>query len=231
MTLAARSEGLHQQPVARASFERRRRRQFGVQRPARRAAAPPSRRQAVASASRLRNRSCSTAWRCCSTQGWSSPLQESEPCRLERGGRLGRAALPVRALERVLGSVGAGEGALEVHGGAGAEHQRPASIDRPLAQRAPQPREQRAQRLARIGGRVLRPQELDQLVARDRPLAVHGQVGEHEPALAAGRLDGAAREFDGEAPAELDPHVGHEPNLTAPACPTQVGRGRRKDQP
>jgi hypothetical protein len=106
-------------------------------------------------------------------------------------------------------------GGLQVDVRGEAQRQRAAALDRALAERAPELREQRAQRLAGVGRQALRPQQRDQLVAGDRALAVDGQVGEHEPALAAGQLDLAPVQLDREPAAQLDPGAGHPPNLTA----------------
>jgi hypothetical protein len=66
-----------------------------------------------------------------------------------------------------------------------------------------------------MGRQVLRPQQPHQLVAGDGALAVDGEVGQHEPALARGQLHLTAVDLDREAPAQLDPGAGHAPNLTA----------------
>ena len=70
--------------------------------------------------------------------------------------------------------------------------------------RAPHARQQRAERLARIGGQALRPQQLDQLVAPDRAAAVDDQIGEGQAPLAPGQDRLAARQLDAERAAEPD---------------------------
>jgi hypothetical protein len=74
------------------------------------------------------------------------------------------------------------------------------------------------------GGVGFAPQGLGQLVARDVAVAVDGQVGEHQPALAAGQrgVQPLAVALDGQRPADLDPHrargrQGHA-NILAICC-------------
>ena len=69
-----------------------------------------------------------------------------------------------------------------------------------------QPREQRAQRRVRAGGRAPRPERLDQLVAPRRERAVDGEVGEQHARLTAREPPGqlAPGELDGEPAAQLD---------------------------
>ena len=75
------------------------------------------------------------------------------------------------------------------------------------------------------GGRIgFAPQGLGQLVARDAAVAVDYEVGEQQPALAAGQpgVQPLAVALDGQRPADLDPHrargrQGHA-NILAICC-------------
>ena len=80
------------------------------------------------------------------------------------------------------------------------------ALDHAWPQRPPQPREQRAQHLIGKRRRVRWPQQIDQLIASDRPATLAGQVSEQEAALATGQLlgDVAIPDRHLEAPTQPD---------------------------
>ena len=90
------------------------------------------------------------------------------------------ARLRVAGSERRVGALGGVQRGLEVDPRPGGQHE--LELAAPAqdvgADGAPHAREQGAERLARIGGQALRPQQLDQLVAPDRAAAVDDEIGE-----------------------------------------------------
>ena len=114
----------------------------------------------------------------------------------------------VVGLERRLGAAGSALGDLDVDPRLGPEleGQLRAADQALLADGAAQARQERAQRGLGRGGRVVGPEQLDQLVARDRAGAVVDQEREDQPALAAGQLllHPYAAELDAQRAAQRD---------------------------
>ena len=94
---------------------------------------------------------------------------------------------------------------VERHVGQG-EPQAAAPLDRVGPERPPQAREQRGEPGVGRTGRMVVPDDVDELVAAHRPVAVEREVGEQEPPLAArqGLLDPAPVDLDGQGAAQLD---------------------------
>jgi hypothetical protein len=113
---------------------------------------------------------------------------------------------PVRCLVGGFRALEIGVGGLDVDPRVGGQRERElaTALQRARAERGADLRQQRGEHVVGAGRRLVRPQQLDQLVARDRPLAVPGQVRHHKPGLAAAQADLAARDLDPHPPAQAD---------------------------
>ena len=155
--------------------------------------------------------------------GGGRPVAGDARGRGARGGRLGRLDVdPHRLLQRELGIAAPGR--------------------HPVAERLAQLGQQRRQRRLDRRGRPLGPQEVDEVRARGARGAAVEQVGEQQPALAAGEgaLERAPAVHDAQRPAEADRPAGlgiHGRDATGArrargACPScrqgcpKVGGGR-----
>ena len=206
--LAARSERLHQQPMAglaqrRLAHQLRRRPLGGV---------------GVRSAER--------------EPGLRERLERAQPQVVEVGAPLLHPRRVVAGEESAAGDLHRGRGGVarrrpvaardrgpralagrprlvDVDLGAGGQrqHQLPAPGQHVAPDRLAHLGQQRAQRLIGIRRRTVRPQRADQLVAGDRPVAVDHQHRQHERTLAARQplLDPPAVELDLQPPEEPDP--------------------------
>ena len=134
--------------------------------------------------------------------GQQRPLEQ----RQRRARPLGRAPR-VAAGERRLGLGGRRARRLDVEPHLGQrEPQVRAPLDGVGPERTPHAREQRGQPGVGRARRVVVPDDVDELVAPHRPLAVEREVGEQQPPLAARQvvLDPAPVDLDGEGAAQLD---------------------------
>ena len=128
---------------------------------------------------------------------------------LQRG--LGRSDCGLRIVtgERALGLLGAARDALEVDLGVlgQAQAQLGASVDQAVPDRAPHTRDDRAQTGLRRLGQVAGPEDVEQLLAVDRAVAVDDEEGEQRASLAARqpRRDRQPADHDPQRAAQLDP--------------------------
>src|SRR5215218_2763080 len=191
----------------------------------RRVPASPPARPARASSSSASSRSSSSSRRRASSQLASKPRNRPRS-RTSSAASGGAAAGPGSSAASANPAVlDGGRRALDVEPRAGreVEPQLAPAADELGADAPPHARQERAERAARVVGGAVRPQRVDQLVARDGAVAVEREVAEQDAAQPARELALAAPAVDVEAQlaAQLDADH-HRPTISRAAARVEV---------